>query len=60
MSVKKPEPIYFPPKQRLCPVCGKASYSQSGEHPQCALVRADDVTRARIKKRNARREKPAA
>ena len=35
---KKPKPTGA---DRLCPVCGKASYSKDGIHPQCAIVRAD-------------------
>ena len=30
----------------LCPVCGKASYSMTGTHPQCAVARADSNARA--------------
>ena len=26
---------------RECPVCGKASYSKNGIHPQCAIIQAD-------------------
>ena len=26
---------------RECPVCGKASYSKNGIHPQCAVIQAD-------------------
>lgn len=25
-----------------CPVCGKATYSRGGIHPQCAIVQADE------------------
>ena len=52
MSEKKPEPMYFPVVRKNCPVCGKVSYSLSGEHPQCALVRGDAVFKARQKKRS--------
>ena len=38
VSEKKPELIYFPAVRNFCPVCGKVSYSLSGEHPQCALT----------------------
>jgi hypothetical protein len=56
-SIRKPKPeqIYFPRIQKLCPVCGKPSYSLSGEHPQCAIARSDAVTRSRLLKRAARR-----
>ena len=51
-NVKKPPPIHTAPARQLCPVCGKVSYSRSGEHPQCALARADAATRqARTAKR---------
>jgi endogenous inhibitor of DNA gyrase (YacG/DUF329 family) len=41
VSEKKPEPIQRAPMPRICPVCGKASYSKSGEHPQCSVNRSD-------------------
>ena len=55
MSEKKPEIIYFPAVRRFCPVCGKVAYSLSGEHPQCAMTRADAVVRAKKKRLNDRR-----
>jgi hypothetical protein len=36
MSTKKPVPVQTLPTPRLCPVCKKPSYSQSGVHPQCS------------------------
>jgi len=57
VSEKKPELIYFPAIRNLCPVCGKASYSRSGEHPQCSQARADAAFKAKLKKRGLR--KPA-
>lgn len=33
-----------------CPVCGKRSYSATGMHPQCAIARADALTRDDRKK----------
>jgi hypothetical protein len=51
----KPEQIYFPRIQKLCPVCGKPSYSLAGEHPQCAIARIDAATRAKQLRRAARR-----
>jgi hypothetical protein len=47
MSEKKPEVVYFPPHRTICPGCGKPSYSRSGEHPQCAVTRADAAFKAR-------------
>jgi hypothetical protein len=46
MSEKKPVPIPVTRSQRLCPVCGKASYSSTGTHPQCSLARADAISKA--------------
>lgn len=45
MSEKKPIVFRAAPLQRLCPVCGKASYSRTGTHPQCSLARADAISR---------------
>jgi hypothetical protein len=50
VSEKKPELIYFPAVRNFCPVCGKVSYSRSGEHPQCSVARADAAFKARQKK----------
>ena len=55
MSEKKPEVVYFPVVRKLCPICGKAAYSLSGEHPQCAMSRSDLASKARQKKRDERR-----
>jgi hypothetical protein len=55
VSEKKPEVVYFPAIRNFCPVCGKVSYSLSGEHPQCAMKRADNVAKAREKKKQGRR-----
>lgn len=37
----KPQPLYARPAPRICPVCGHASYSAGGIHPQCSVRRAD-------------------
>lgn len=42
---KKPEPLIRPPTQSKCPVCGHASYSRGGIHPQCNSVQADKLRR---------------
>ncbi|MDX1945355.1 MAG: hypothetical protein SFU86_08100 [Pirellulaceae bacterium] len=39
MSSSTPEIAAHKPP--ACPVCGKASYSRDGIHPQCAVLRAD-------------------
>jgi ribosomal protein S27AE len=49
MNSKKPAPLMTVAIPRRCPVCGKASYSPAGEHPQCSLARADAVRRAALK-----------
>jgi hypothetical protein len=46
MSEKKPLPLIKMPKRKECPVCGHASYSATGIHPQCALSQADAQRRA--------------
>jgi hypothetical protein len=38
---KKPTPIIAEPGKKICPVCGKPSYSSAGVHPQCAVRQAD-------------------
>lgn len=46
MSEKKPIVIRNGNARPNCPICGKPSYSSTGTHPQCAVARADAVTRA--------------
>jgi hypothetical protein len=46
MSEKKPVVARDLPTPGLCPVCGKASYSRNGTHPQCAAAKADSIARA--------------
>ena len=46
MSEKKPVVTRDLPTPGLCPVCGKASYSRNGTHPQCAAAKADSLARA--------------
>ena len=41
MSSEKSVVIVPPPPRKLCPICGKASYSVGGVHPQCAIEQAD-------------------
>lgn len=42
VSILKPVPIVPQTVKKLCPICGKSSYSRDGIHPQCALQRADE------------------
>jgi hypothetical protein len=41
MSEKKPVPNVVEPHTKKCPICGKASYSRGGIHPQCAMAEGD-------------------
>lgn len=63
MSILKPVPVLPQPINKICPVCGKASYSRDGIHPQCSLNHADAVRYAQVReKRKAepKVEKPKA
>jgi hypothetical protein len=46
MSEKKPIVVRPTSARNICPVCGKPSYSATGTHPQCAVARADAISRA--------------
>jgi hypothetical protein len=62
MSSEKSVLIVAPPPRQLCPICGKASYSLGGIHPQCAMQHADQprVIRLRAEKvAEAKTKKPA-
>jgi hypothetical protein len=50
LSHKKPEPIIPQHQPNICPVCGKASYSAAGIHPQCAVKQADDKRQQVLKR----------
>jgi hypothetical protein len=41
MNVSKPKIIT--PTRPLCPICGKATYSRGGVHPQCSFRAAGSV-----------------
>ncbi|MCI0333002.1 MAG: hypothetical protein L0228_07240 [Planctomycetes bacterium] len=41
MSDHEPLVTVPTPVRNLCPICGKASYSLGGIHPQCAMQQAD-------------------
>ena len=49
MSILKPVPIVPQRVTNLCPICGEASYSRDGIHPQCALQQADEPRNLRIR-----------
>jgi hypothetical protein len=48
MSEKKPTPILAKRNSKICPVCGKRSYSAAGVHPQCAMVQSDAPRKLRL------------
>ena len=61
MSILKPVTVIPGPDRIFCPICGKATYSRGGIHPQCAMEQADQprVTRLRNARRTeAKTEKP--
>jgi hypothetical protein len=50
------------PPRNLCPICGKATYSLGGIHPQCAMQQADAPRLALMKTRKVaepKEKKPA-
>jgi hypothetical protein len=62
MSNKKPTPILDDPNRKICPVCGKRSYSAGGVHPQCAVRLADAPRQQQLKAKSKAEagQKPAA
>ena len=62
MSHKKPTPILGEHNMKICPVCGKRSYSAGGIHPQCAVQQADTPRTQQIKtnKKTEAKKKPMA
>lgn len=57
MSEKKPNPIIYEPNSKICPGCGKRSYSLGGIHPQCAMILADAPRKTRLVAEKKAREK---
>jgi hypothetical protein len=49
MSIIKPVVIVPQLLKNLCPICGKASYSRGGIHPQCAMQQADEPRTLRLR-----------
>ena len=41
MSEMKPNPNVVERGGKICPICGKQSYSREGVHPQCSVTQAD-------------------
>jgi hypothetical protein len=59
MNTRKPEPLVTEQRRgRVCPVCGKQTYSLGGIHPQCAVQQADAPRQLQLaeQKRQARLE----
>ncbi len=46
---RKPQPLYLPSIRKYCPVCGQASYSAAGIHPQCAVQQMDAKRMKQVK-----------
>jgi len=49
MSHKNPTLILGDDNVKVCPVCGKPSYSADGIHPQCAVQQADAPREQQLK-----------
>ena len=58
-AMKRTLPLQAPAQRQRCPVCGEASYSRAGIHPQCAQRQADAKRMARCRSR-AKAKRPAA
>jgi hypothetical protein len=57
MTTKNATPQVQQRGGKLCPVCGKSSYSRDGIHPQCAQLQADQPRQQELadeKKRQAK------
>jgi hypothetical protein len=55
MNTHKPEPLYpVIVRGRICPMCGKRSYSLGGIHPQCAVQQADAPRQRQLAEQRAR------
>jgi hypothetical protein len=48
MYLNKPDPLMQKTVTKLCPVCGKSTYSRDGIHPQCSMVQADEPRKLRL------------
>jgi hypothetical protein len=56
LNYTKPMPLIIEVGKKICPVCGKSSYSRDGIHPQCAMQQGDALRRSQL----APPEKPLA
>ncbi len=59
-DTKKTTPILGEHNRKICPVCGKRSYSAGGIHPQCAVQQADPLReeQLKVKKKTEAKKKP--
>ena len=53
MSEKKPVPTVAHQNGKICPVCGRPSYSRDGIHPQCAVQQADEPREQKLRQAKA-------
>jgi uncharacterized Zn finger protein (UPF0148 family) len=62
LTSKKPEPLFQQqqPAGKICPVCGKRSYSLRGIHPQCAVQQADAPRQAVLAEEKRQRARDQA
>lgn len=61
MDSAKPTPSLAERGKKICPICGRSSYSREGIHPQCAVQQTDAARHERIaaEKRKRAQEKKA-
>jgi hypothetical protein len=57
MSSEKSVVVIQSPPRQLCPICGKASYSLGGIHPQCSMLQADEPRLVRLRALRAAEQK---
>lgn len=49
MNHNNPTPLVPAHGKKLCPICGKPSYSRAGVHPQCSVQQADAPRQEQLK-----------
>jgi hypothetical protein len=57
MDTHKPAPLYAAPNRKVCPICGKSTYSMGGIHPQCAVQQADAPRQRQLAAERKERER---
>jgi hypothetical protein len=48
LNTHKPTPLIIEIGKKVCPVCGRSSYSRDGIHPQCAMRQSDALRRSQL------------